>query len=202
MGILEKQVSVMGNSCGRYFVAIDLPDSIKEHIRCIQELVEPYCQNFRWVRPDLMHLTLLFCGDQTAADMDYFASLMRESFRSVCSFRIMLSEIGTFPRLQKPRVLWLGVTDGACQLQTVQRLVVEASQKAGLEAKEPAARFHPHVTLGRAKDPQKVRISREIKKVNIPVSGSICIDKVAIVQSQLTPKGPIYTIYENICFGD
>ncbi|RLE06849.1 RNA 2',3'-cyclic phosphodiesterase, partial [Candidatus Aerophobetes bacterium] len=47
----------------RVFIAIELPESVKEEIARIQEKLKKTRDKIKWVDPALIHLTLKFLGE-------------------------------------------------------------------------------------------------------------------------------------------
>ena len=67
----------------RLFVAIAIPDPVREEIIRVQRELQPLAPRdaVRWTKPEQFHLTLRFLGDVSA---DRVAAL-KESVRAVCS---------------------------------------------------------------------------------------------------------------------
>ena len=124
----------------RLFVAIDLPEPVKDRL-------DPLCRGVpgaRWVRDRQFHLTLRFLGE---VEGPVFASVS-EALRLVHlpPFELGVHGVGHFPPRGRPRVLWAGVAHGPGLLEA-QRQVERVLRRAGLP---PAERnFAPHVTLAR-----------------------------------------------------
>lgn len=136
----------------RTFIAIDLPQNVKQAIGSLQSRLRsslPRDPNqsagVRWTRPEGIHLTLKFLGDITEQQ----AKLVTESLRSLSpfeSFRIEVKGFGFFPNGRRPRVLWVGV-EAPPSLAGLAAEVEAAMDGLGF-AKEDRA-FTPHLTLAR-----------------------------------------------------
>ena len=50
----------------RAFIAIELPDSVREALRREQARFRKVCPDARWTRPEGIHLTLKFLGEISA----------------------------------------------------------------------------------------------------------------------------------------
>ncbi len=153
----------------RAFIAIDLemPPGVRElqeKLGCRAKLVEP--ENF--------HITLKFLGEisSTAA-----AEAEMDRFEGSGGFSVELRGLGAFPRPERPRVLWVGVSSG--RLEELGRAF--------------DGRFTPHATIARIKGPCDLRplLAREWRFGSQPVS------TIKLKESILTPRGPIYKdLYE------
>jgi RNA 2',3'-cyclic 3'-phosphodiesterase len=101
----------------------------------------------RWVRVDGLHVTLRFLGATPDERQSALGDALRASARGAAPFEIVLSGGGAFPNSARPRVLWVGIAEGAARIEAlVRRLDVEL-QPLGWP---PEARpFAPHLTLAR-----------------------------------------------------
>ncbi len=126
----------------RLFVAIDLPEDVKE---CLSDL-QSALPNARWVDPDGMHLTLRFIGDldpRQAEDVDDVLSGV-----SGRPFALRLKGLGTFGR--PLRSLWVGAEPNAA-LSALAEKVDAALGRLRLDMDK--RKFTPHVTLARFREP-------------------------------------------------
>src|SRR5207247_613254 len=63
------------------------------------------------------------------------------------SFEIVFSGVGAFPPRGAPRVLWLGVTEGAEATTALQRQVTDRLEPLGVQPERRP--YSPHLTLAR-----------------------------------------------------
>ncbi len=128
----------------RLFVAIDLPDTVRESLANLAHGVE----RARWVDMAQLHLTLRFIGQvDSGTAQDVTAAL---SMVDATAFEMCLKGVGYFPPRKKARVLWVGVEAGP-PLAALQRQIADVLAEAGVE--EEKRRFHPHVTIARFREP-------------------------------------------------
>jgi 2'-5' RNA ligase len=169
----------------RLFVAIDLPQSIRQLLVSL----DPKIRGVRWIDAAQIHLTLGFFDD-VPEDVDL---TFREKLGAIefGAFFLPLSGIGIFPPKGPPKIIWIGVGRGHPHLFQLHKRVQEAALGAGLE---PELRpFHPHVTLARCHrvSPQLVR---KFLKSSVDLdAGMIRVDSFHLYSSKLTPAGPIHT---------
>ncbi len=126
----------------RLFVAIELPDTLKEEVFAIRNDLP----GGRWVSPDQLHLTLRFIGEvdeQTLLAVKKGLSTVRGA-----PFQLAVAGIGHFPPAKSPRILWAGVHADSTLL-LVQRGVESALQHAGIPGETRP--FAPHITIARLK---------------------------------------------------
>src|SRR5687768_13474473 len=96
----------------RLFIALELPDSWKHHLQAEQRRLESAAPGFgRWVGPELMHLTLLFLGNQAPTRLPSIEQAVDAAAGATRSFELRLLELGGFGRPRALRVVWAGVDD-------------------------------------------------------------------------------------------
>lgn len=142
----------------RLFVAVSVGEEVRAAAARAHAVIEGALQQLRgpvprlvWVLPPSLHLTLKFLGEQPDARVPGFLEAIQDPY-PVAPFTVTWRGLGAFPSRRRPRVLWLGVTDGAGELG---QLEVEVARRCGTlmpgEATEDAKPFHPHLTLARLK---------------------------------------------------
>ncbi len=102
----------------------------------------------KWVVPSNFHLTLQFLGEVSphagAVLVNAFASTLSHS-----PFHVSFGPGGTFPPRGQPRVICIGVQEGAVQLASVRREVQTRLTPLGYPAGDQV--YHPHLTVGRVR---------------------------------------------------
>jgi 2'-5' RNA ligase len=177
----------------RVFAAIALSDDARRWIGRAQERLKSALdrRSLRWVRPEHLHLTLLFLGDVG----DAHASALVEAFgRGVDQsgpFRMVCAGLGVFPPRGRPRTLWLGVTAGAREVAEVRRAIVGLLSGVGLGSREES--FHPHVTLARWREAGPADRERILAADTGAAVAAVAVDAVVLYRSQLSSAGPIHT---------
>jgi 2'-5' RNA ligase len=151
----------------------------------------------RWEQPERYHLTLQFLGPvrELAPVVDGLAAAVagREQF----PFR--LGGAGAFPKPGRARVVWIGAAVGGDDLVALAGTVAGALRPAGYEPDRQA--FHPHLTVARLKVPDNVADVLAAIGPD-PVGEGFLVGEVVLYQSQLSPKGPTYTVLERFPLQD
>lgn len=82
----------------RMFVAVALPETLRRALGVGCQLLrsEGIDHGLRWVRPESMHLTLLFLGERTDADVDPLLDALRTCLADAPSFVSQPQGLGTF----------------------------------------------------------------------------------------------------------
>lgn len=144
----------------RIFVALDIDDAIRARIARFVAGVREFAPDVRWVKPESLHVTLKFIGEQTPESVEKIAYAL--SGFSTDSFPISFRGYGFFPAVKSARLFWAGIEAGL-RLARLAAEIDDASAALGI-AKEDRV-FSPHLTLarGRSGAPGK----RKEDKVNI-----------------------------------
>ncbi len=123
----------------RVFVAIDLPDAVRDVLEDLQE----HLPVGRLMDPETFHLTLAFLDEQpreTVVTVHEALDALRAE-----PVTVQLQGLGTFGS-KSPMVLWAGVAPNP-GLSRLRGKVRSAVRLAGIDL--PRERFRPHVTLAR-----------------------------------------------------
>lgn len=177
----------------RSFLAFDLPPQIRQVLGDAFEKVRKTSLDARWVRPEGIHLTVVFMGDVREEDL----SPMGEFIGAVCSrygpFTVALKGMGCFPNSRNPRVLWLGVEGTLERMSRFRDEVQRGLIPFGVQ--EEKRDFRPHLTLGRFKKPLKK--SGDLEKLlseNRGLTSPACsLNELVLFKSDLRPGGAVYT---------
>lgn len=169
----------------RLFVALDLPDAIKDQLVEVAKGVP----GVKWVGREQMHLTLRFIGE--VDDAQLAAAQAALAGVRAAPFDMLLKGVGQFPPRGAARVLWVGVAP-APGLTALQRGVEAAISGAQLPPADKP--FAAHITLGRVRtSPQPMVIGRYLNQHAAFETPPIPAREFALYASRLSPHGPSYT---------
>ncbi len=176
----------------RCFVAVEIPEPIQALLKPVQtDLQSQIHKGPSWTKPGNFHLTLKFLGDiHPEASNDVSEALQRVTERHP-PFSIAFGGIGAFPNLARPRVIWLGIKQGASSVSRLAKAVNFELTNLGFSTDN---RFHPHLTLARLRTATNLEPLKNIlRKYDTIVGGSMRVNEIALMQSQLHRNGAIYT---------
>lgn len=180
----------------RTFIAIDVPDELKQTIGRIQRSLMGLGEGkITWPRLEGIHLTLKFLGDVDRDELPKVTEAVETAVKGVESFSLKTTVKGAFPRLQQPRVLWLGVDGGNTLIDLYNALQVSLFD-AGFPIDE--GQFHPHLTVGRVKILDRGAIL-PLKFIDLPLK-EFCwnVSCVNVMASQLHPSGAVYRVASSV----
>jgi len=172
------------------FISISLPEELQNVIFKIQGELKPYHENrISWVRPHLSHITLKFLGEVAENEIPDITNVLGEIALINSPIDLNITEIGGFPNVKNPRVLWLGV-DGGNNLEGLRDQVESKINKLGF--KKETKQFNPHLTLGRVKHLERgTKMIAKLTSINTPSIIWKATD-IKLMSSQQTPRGVNY----------
>ncbi|CAJ36492.1 2'-5' RNA ligase [Methanocella arvoryzae MRE50] len=176
----------------RTFIAVNLDPAIKEKIA---EAVGDFnMKGLKTVEPELVHITLKFLGNVEEDRIDAIADALKEGV-TVEPFTATFRSIGGFPGTKNPRVIWIGAEG---PFEALNKQVEDALAGIGFERE---GRFNAHVTIGRIKfstPEQKQRLPLLFEKYRDFYAGTQPVDRIHVMKSTLSPKGPKYEAIREI----
>jgi 2'-5' RNA ligase len=191
----------------RIFIGIDLDSQVQTHIGRFVEGVQSLAPDARWMRPESLHITLKFIGEQTPAQVEIIAENLRRLKAS--AFDLRVSGYGFFPTAKAPRVFWIGVSP-VSDLAALAASIDAATSAAGVPREERP--YSPHLTLarggaGRRSGSPKRRaedrsnaifgmLQKRLAAIKEPNFGTMTAREFILYQSQLSPAGSKYTRLE------
>ncbi len=133
-------------------MAVLLPEAVRARVDEAAAELRRRAGAVSWVRAENLHVTLRFLGSVDEATLGRAREALTEAASGIAPFRLALGGFGGFPAAHAPRVIWVGLTAGAEPLVELHARLEAALARCGIA---PEGRgFHPHVTLGRAREPR------------------------------------------------
>ncbi len=180
----------------RTFVAVEVDETVKERLRALQEGLREAGGDVRWVDTKNIHSTLKFLGYIEDTNLPIVKDVIQEAVTGLKSFCIKFEGVGAFPRLERPRVVFVAIQDTSGNLSRINSRLEEGFfEKLGIEKEN--RRYSPHLTLGRVKSPKNIDpLVRLMRRHSADYLGEEQVENVVLMHSQLSPKGPTYTRLE------
>lgn len=181
----------------RSFIAFDMEnEEVLTRLSFVQKQLVETGADLKMVAPQNIHVTLRFLGDISPSMVDKVYEAMQKV--QFAPFTVQLCGLGVFPSLNFPRVVWVGMTQGAEQLKSIFGQLEPQIQSLGF-AKD-AYGFSPHLTIARVRSGRNKQQLAEFvtKKANFDF-GAICADCLRLKRSVLSPQGPTYSTLREYC---
>ena len=178
----------------RVFTAIEIPPEIKTALLETQRDFKKLDIDVKWVEPQNIHLTLKFLGEINQGQSESIITVLDGIVQNKNTYKIGLGEVGIFPNISSPRIIWIGLEDGIGETKQI-FLETEAGLKELGFGKEERI-FSPHITLGRIRSFKNKHLLKEMvscKNNRLKESPlEFFAGGITLFSSTLTPKGPIY----------
>ena len=182
----------MDYSLIRTFVSIPVPDAVSGLQDILRSAIPERFGHIEWVKKDMLHLTLKFVGDTPESSFKSIQDELEKISKTTETIQLNIEGTGCYPIKERPRVLWSGITGEISKLEKLFKEIQSSLESLGFYKDDKP--FHPHITLGRSKYPQKRTpdISSFLAKSYDPIS--FRVEKIQFITSELFPNGPVYTI--------
>jgi 2'-5' RNA ligase len=177
----------------RTFIAVNLNPDIKEYLTFLQTNLSIPGTKIKWVEKTNLHLTMKFLGYISLEETELIKSILKENTVRCSPFIIKLSShLGIFPNYQMPRIVWVGIQEGLSELEGLYNDLENNLANKGFPREDKG--FYGHITIGRVKFVKNkanfIQIAKRIDVNNL----SQAVDSIDLMESQLTPNGPIYNL--------
>ncbi len=188
----------------RIFIGIDLDPDVRDRISRFLEGVQGFAPEARWMRPESLHITLKFIGEQKTEQVDAIAECLRRIEGS--AFEIRAAGYGFFPTAKAARVFWIGIQSGPQLAELAEEIDVIV---AGVGVPREDRAYNPHLTLARAGAGRKsgspkwgkgdgpnavfAVLEKRLGAMGKLDFGAMTAREFILYQSQLSPAGSKYT---------
>jgi 2'-5' RNA ligase len=188
---------VKGEGCLRLFLGVELDDAVRA--ACADAAAQLRVRltelradvTARWVDPENLHITVWFIGEANDERAHAITSVLQPGFATP-AFDLVVRGSGAFPSSARPRVFWIGVTDGRASMGQLSQEVKARLVPPGFDAgKVP---YSPHVTIARVKEAGR-GAARQVRDAlaGVPADcGSCRVRAVTLFRSRLSPHGSKY----------
>ena len=196
----------------RAFLAVELSQELQAELATVQQnlkrRIEPEMKRdtrISWTKPASIHLTIKFLGDMDEQVIDPMLVAVEQTVGSQIPVNVPLERLGAFPRPQSPRVLWVGPSENwerggeATRIAEIHGAIEQACE--GFSFLRETRPFSPHLTLARSKVGERhVGVAlAQTGVLDLPLSlGSLAVESVVLMKSELKPTGSVYTKLWNV----
>jgi len=175
----------------RMFVAIAVPDSVKQHARMLRNHLGRSRPDIKWVEYENYHLTVKFLGEVNGSDLPRLKKQLVLAGESVPPFYLSAGGLGYFPNSRRPRVIWLGIKGEIDKAAFLGERVDAYLSELGFE---PEREHRFHLTLGRVRTEENLKVmqsSIEQQETRDKLIG-FKVERFQLMISELSRSGPKY----------
>jgi 2'-5' RNA ligase len=181
----------------RAFIAIELDSASLEALSAVQARLkkQPGAQAVKWVAAGGIHLTLKFIGDLESGRIPQVLEAVQRAVAGESPFGLVIQDLGGFPNLQRPNVVWAGVRGQTEIASRIAQRLEEGCARLGIAREERP--FTPHLTLGRVRreaGPDERRLVGDaVRRLQSGAFGRLTVGAVSLMRSELRPAGAVYS---------
>jgi 2'-5' RNA ligase len=184
----------------RTFIAVDLPHPVRRSLGEFQEELKRARAAVSWVRPEQVHLTVKFLGSVASEQIGPIRQTLERVVTSASPLRLQPVGCGAFPSVPNMRVIWFGLEGDLARLAELVGEVEAALVPLGFKAEDRP--FRPHLTLGRVKGKQNLRVLQQALAAHTAIRAeAFDVDQLVLYKSDLRPEGARYTPLFHAAFG-
>lgn len=178
----------------RTFIAIELPQDIKDILGRLQDKLKKCGADVKWVKSDNIHLTLKFLGEIEEEKLNEINRIIEDIAKDKPEFKVALFELGAFPNVNHPKIIWVGIKDANNEIELIAEELEEKLESLGIPKEE--RKFSAHITIGRIKS--QLNLNKLTEALNIlrdeflKEDLGFTVAKITVFKSTLNPSGPLY----------
>jgi 2'-5' RNA ligase len=177
----------------RLFIAALLPDEVRAALGGYIASLRKVTESVKWEKEEKLHVTLKFLGETDDATAEAAAYVTGSLARNYTSFEMSTGNLGGFPNLQRPRILYAGLSENP-GFSALQNEIDKGLEPHGFERETRS--FIPHVTIGRVNGRM-----RTTGPLPIPEKLRFTISEIAVVRSVLGSAGSTYSPLDTFTLG-
>ena len=184
----------------RTFLCIPIEDHLQEAIFEYSNKVSSLVSvRSSWVKEGNFHVTLRFLGEIDPMFTLELKSMCGRVVREAAPFDLVIDRLGAFPSVERPRVLWIGGSAPWAFRELVARLNRELEASGFRRERKSSV---SHVTLARIKGRPDASIKTVLNSPELSPLWTIPVDRLVLMESRLTSRGPVYSPLFTVRFGD
>jgi 2'-5' RNA ligase len=177
----------------RLFIAVELPDPVRQHLRDVQSALRPDAPRASWTRPDNLHLTLKFLGEVRDQQFPSLAdSLSRVSVDGNAD--LYAAAVECFPERGPVRIVAAALEGTLGPLKALHAAIEQRCAFLGFERE--ARSYRPHVTLARARPTLPPAVRERLTGATTATwpGPTFVVPEFVLMESRLKPSGAEYLV--------
>ena len=173
----------------RLFAAVPIAEPARGEIaKLLTRLREPGWP-LRLVHDHGLHLTMKFFGEVPPGRLEVIEEAVRAAVPGTGALPLELAEIGAFPSIHRPRIIWVGLS-APPELELLQDRLERRSEAIGFPPEGKP--FRPHVTLARVREGQRLPVGALEGLTGEYQPVAFLASELVLYESVLSRGGPRY----------
>ena len=181
----------------RLFVAIEIPQEIRNGLAIFIKELRAIAPQAKWVRAENLHVTLKFLGHTDSTRLTAIENAL-SAIHDADPVTLAFRGLGFFPNEKRPRVFWARM-DPSANLKAIAAEIDHAIHKLGFPLEERP--FAPHLTLARFDPPGlHPKLAAAVAENTSRDFGCMTACQLHLIESKLKPTGAEYTTLRSFPF--
>ncbi|MFA6282428.1 MAG: RNA 2',3'-cyclic phosphodiesterase [Candidatus Omnitrophota bacterium] len=171
----------------RLFIAIDIPQNIKEELSRLTTKLKKCDVDAKWVETQNLHLSFKFLGETSDDKVKDIKEILAAAGKQHKTLELNLEKFGFFPNEKSPRVFFVA-TDKEEELKKLYSCLEDKLKNLGFEKED---RFKSHITLARFRSLKNIEALKS-EMETLTITGKFPANEITLFKSNLKPQGPVY----------
>ncbi|NQT65429.1 MAG: RNA 2',3'-cyclic phosphodiesterase [FCB group bacterium] len=181
----------------RTFIALDLPETIKEDIAGVINDFRSNCPyGVNWVPQENLHITFQFIGETKEEEIPEIAEFLEISFTELTTLKFTDPKLEILPG-RDPKIIWISLENNDSLILKISKRLKNELRQMGYKIDSRQLNFH--ITLGRIKKRLPEKLVEQILTTELNIKG-FEVSKAILYQSLLKSQGPLYIEIMNFKF--
>lgn len=175
----------------RLFIAIDIPEFIKDNIYNFTAALLKEEKQIKVVSAPNIHITLKFLGNINTGKVSKIEKAIKETADTFRRFKYEINgKINAFPGPNNARVVFLEIGNGGRQISEIYNEL--ENNLSGVKIRKEKRKFFPHITIARIKN--KKNVGQLVNNHEMDSVDRLDCLEITLFESKLKPQGAEYTI--------
>lgn len=175
----------------RLFIAIDIPEFIKDNIYNFTVALLKEERQIKVVSAPNIHITLKFLGNINTGKVSKIEKAIKETADTFRRFKYEINgKINAFPSPNNARVVFLEIGNGGRQISEIYNEL--ENNLSRVKIRKEKRKFFPHITIARIKN--KKNIEQLVNNHEMDSVDRLDCLEITLFESRLKPQGAEYTI--------
>ena len=173
----------------RTFVALDLPEKIKEDVAGVINNFRSNCPSgVNWIPQENLHITFQFIGETKEEDISEIAEFLETNFSELSTLLFTKPKLEILPG-RDPKIIWISLENNDSLILKISKRLKSKLRQMGYKIDSRKLRFH--ITLGRIKKRLPEKLIEQILTTELKIA-RFQVTQFTLYKSLLKLSGPVY----------
>ena len=177
----------------RTFIAVNASQRVTSNVARLIPRLESSQAGYRWVDKENLVVQLNAVGNVRDTELPELLKLVKETVEPFPRFDLSMQGVSGFPSVTEPRVVWIGVDEGADTLKSIYDALADSLHHWGVNRERKP--YVPHMTLGRLdrNGQWNEALTETMHRLRSHDSGFCTVNEICVYSSFQGRSGLTYT---------